>query len=274
MKIPKGKFLKTYPKKSEYRTVTEQLTSDGFNGYILVCTPIDGIDAKGYLVFEGGVPVLAYYEHKDALNCEHALKNIAKNFSESNSVVELHELTKHQIDICKMYVSCINKPGAAITALEIYDGVEPSASSVDELSCEKIDGAMPKESMCNICKVQCISSIADPKHMIAKRFIKNESVVLKNRDLIDGASNFNSNSNSNSNFESEPVTAEVSKHKPKTKIVKSIEPKSSIDVEDNTPEEIFVDDELEAFLKESVNSFKDQSGIILESIGLGHMKKE
>ncbi len=119
---------------------------------------------------------------------------------------------------------------------------------------------MPKESMCNICKKQCNSSIADPKHMIAKRFIKNESVVLKNRDLINGIS--------------KPVTAEAPKHKPKTKIVKSIEPKPSIDVEDKTPEEISADDELEAFLKESVNSFKDQSGIILESIGLGHMKKQ
>lgn len=260
MKIPKGKFVKTYPDKSEYRTVTEQVTSDKFNGYLLVSTPIEDIDAKGYLVFEGGVPVLAYYEHNDVLNCEHALKNIAGNFSEPNSVVELHELTKHQIGICKMYVSCVNKPGSLITALDIYDGIEPSPDSIDDLSCEKAGGAMPKESMCNICKKQCNSSIADPKHMIAKRFIKNESVVLKNRDLINGIS--------------KPVTAEAPKHKPKTKIVKSIEPKPSIDVEDKTPEEISADDELEAFLKESVNSFKDQSGIILESIGLGHMKKQ
>ena len=261
MKIPKGKFVKTYPDRSEYRTVTEQVTSDKFNGYLLVSTPIEGIDAKGYLVFEDGVPVLAYYEHKDVLNCEHALKNIARNFSKSNSVVELHELTKHQIDICKMYVSCVNKPGSSITALDIYGGVEPSPDSVDELSCGKAGGAMPKESMCNICKEQCISSIADPKHMIAKRFIKSESVVLKNRDLMNGKS------------KSKSVTAEASKHKPKTKIVKSIEPEPSINVEGKTSEELSADDELEAFLKESVNSFKDQSGIILESIGLGHMKK-
>lgn len=263
MKIPKGKFVKTYPKKSECRNVTEQLTSDGFNGYILVSTPIDGLDAKGYLVFEDGMPILAYYEHKDVLNCEHALKNISGSFAESNSVVELHELTKHQIDICKMYVSCINTPGAEITALDIYDGVEPSISSVDELSCGKTDGGIPKESMCNICKEQCISSIADPAHMIAKRFIKNESVVFKNRDLINGVSE----------SKSESVTAEVSQNKPKTKIVKPIEPKPSIDVEEKQSGELSADDELEVFLKESVNSFKDQSGFILESIGLGHMKK-
>ncbi len=252
MKIPKGKFVKTYPDKSEYRTVTEQLTSDKFNGYLLTSTPIEDIDAKGYLIFEGGVPVLAYYEHKDVLNCEHALKNIARNFSISNSVVELHELTKHQIDICKMYVSCVNKPGSSITALDIYDGVEPSPDSVDELSCKKAGGAMPKESMCNICKEQCISSIADPTHIIAKRFIRNKSVVLNNRDLINGRS----------------TTSEVSEP------VGTIEPEPSINVENKTPEELSADDELEAFLKESVNSFKDQSSIILESIGLGHMKKQ
>ncbi len=252
MKIPKGKFVKTYPERSEYRIVTEQLTSGKFNGYILISTPIEDIDAKGYLVFEGGVPVLAYYEHKDVLNCEHALKNIARNFSESNSVVELHELTKHQIDICKMYVSCVNKPGSSIIALDIYDGVEPSPDSVDELSCEKAGGAMPKESMCNICKVQCISSIADPTHIIAKRFIKNESAVLNNRNLLNGR----------------PTTSKVSEP------VGTIEPEPSINVEGKTPEELSADDELEAFLKESVNSFKDQSSIILESLGLGHMKKQ
>ena len=262
MKIPKGKFVKTYPERSEYRTVTEQLTVEKFNGYILVSTPIEGLDAKGYLVFEDGIPVLAYYEHKDVLNCEHALKNIAKNFPMQNTVLELHELTKHQIDICKMYVSCINKPGAAITALDIYKDVEPAPASVDELSCVKSDGAIPKESMCNICKKQCISSVADPTHMIAKRFIKNESVVLKNRDLMNG--------------KSKSAIAEASKpnHKPKTKIVKSIEPKLSTDVEDKTPEELSADAELEAFIKDSVNSFKDQSDMVLESIGLGHMKKQ
>ena len=264
MKIPKGKFVKTYPEKSDYRTVTEQLTVEKFNGYIFVNTPIEDLDAKGYLVFESGVPVLAYYEHKDVLNCEHALKNIAKNFPMQNTVLELHELTKHQIDICKMYVSCINKPGAAITALDIYKDVEPAPASVDELSCVKSDGAIPKESMCNICKKQCISSIADPTHMIAKRFIKNESIVLKNRDLING--------------KSKPEAAEASepnnKHKPKTKIVKSIEPEPSASVEGKTPEELSADEELEAFIKESVNSFKDQSSMILESIGLGHMKKQ
>ncbi|HJH30068.1 MAG TPA: DUF2226 domain-containing protein [Methanosarcinaceae archaeon] len=252
MKIPKGKFVKTYPERSEYRIVTEQLTSGKFNGYILISTPIEDIDAKGYLVFEGGVPVLAYYEHKDVLNCEHALKNIARNFLEFNSVVELHELTKHQIDICKMYVSCVNKPGSSIIALDIYDGVEPSPDSVDELSCEKAGGAMPKESMCNICKVQCISSIADPTHIIAKRFIKNESAVLNNRNLLNGR----------------PTTSKVSEP------VGTIEPEPSINVEGKTPEELSADDELEAFLKESVNSFKDQSSIILESLGLGHMKKQ
>ena len=261
MKIPKGKLLKTYPEGSEYRTVTEQLTSDEFNGYLFVCTPIEGIDAKGYLVFEGGVPVLAYYEHKDVLNCEHALKNIARNFSESNSVVELHTLTKHQIDICKMYVSCINKPGSSITALDIYGEVELSPSSVDELSCEKTGGIIPKEPMCNICKEQCISSIADPKHMIAKRFIKNESVVLKNRDLINGESKSKSKSKS------------VIEDAPKPVGTTDVEPQLSLQVEDQTQSELPDDEELETFLMDSINSFKEQSGFILESIGLGHMKK-
>lgn len=260
MKIPKGKFIKTYPEKSEYRTVTEQLTVEKFNGYILVSTPIEGLDAKGYLVFEDGMPVLAYYEHKDVLNCEHALKNIAKNFSMQKTVLELYELTKHQIEICKMYVSCINKPGAAITALDIYKDVEPTPAYVDELSCGKTGGDIPKESMCNICKEQCISSIADPRHMIAKRFIKNESAVLKNRDLMNG--------------KSESARTEASKNKPKTKIVRSIDPEPSTNVQNKTSEQLAADDELEAFIKESVNSFKDQSGMILESIGLGHMKKE
>lgn len=254
MKIPKGKFIKTYPDKSEYRTVTEQVMNDKFDGYLLVSTPIKNIDAKGSLVFEGGVPVLAYYEHKGVLNCTHALKNIARNFSKSRSVVELHELTKHQIGICKMYDSYVNKHKASTIALDIYDGVETSPDSVDELSCEKAGGDMPKESMCNICKKQCISSIAEPTHIIAKRFIKNRSVVLKNRDMINGIS----------------TTSQVSKP------IRTIEPEQSINVnvKPESSVEFSANDDLEAFLKESVNSFKDQSEMILESIGLGHMKKQ
>ena len=245
MIIPKGKFVKTYPENSEYRAVTEQLTAKKFNGYIFVSTPIEDLDANGYLVFEKGVPVLAYYEHKDVLNCEHALKNIAKNFSMQNTVLQLHELTKHQIGICKMYVSCINKPGAAITALDIYKDVEPLPTSVDELLCVKLDGAMPKESMCNICKKQCTSSIADPTHMIAKRFIKNESMIIINRKLMNCKS----------------AIKDVAK------------PQITTQATDPQLKELSSDDELEAFIKESMNSFKDQSSIILESIGLGHMKK-
>lgn len=249
VKIPKGKFLKVFPKISEYRIVTEQLTSDKFNGYLLVNTPIEGLNAKGYLVFEDGVPVLAYYEHKDVLNCHHALKNIAENFTNPDSILELYELTKHKIDICKMYVSCVNKPGSSITALDLYEGVEPSISSVDELSCEKANGATPKESMCNICKIQCISSIADPTHVIAKRFVKNISMLTKNRDLIDLNSVAIKISKTAESLIETPVQTE------------------------NISDEIPSDNEIESFLKESMNSFKDNSDVLLESIGLAHMKR-
>lgn len=142
-----------------------------------------------------------------------------------------------------------NKPESSITVLDIHEGVEPLMSSVDELSCEKADGAMPKESMCNVCKKQCISSIADPTHMIAKRFIKNASMVLKNRDLM--------------NLNSAAVgISETAESLPET-------PVQTEDISGEMPD----NDEIESFLRESMNSFKDQSGIILESIGLGHMKK-
>lgn len=174
MQIPSGKIVRTYPEKSEYEVVTDQIIFEKFTGYILVITPIENIDAKGYLVFENGIPVIAYYEHKDAFKCEEALKNIIKNFSMEETVLELHELTKHYVNICKMRIGGINKPGSAINALDIYKNDSQSSMATQTTGSEQ--GSLPS------------------------------------------------------------------------------------------------DDELEAFIKESVNLFKDQSNMILESIGLGHLK--
>ena len=188
MRIPKGNLVKTYQTKSEYTTVIKQLTADGFNGYLLVNTPIDGIDAKGYLVFEAGLPIFAYYEHKDVLNDEHVMKMGAANFTDHDAIMELHELSIHQIDICKTYISCINDSGAKVNELNVNEGIES------------------------------ISPIDDPEHQTTE----NKSVVPDDMDLIDAKS----------------------------------------------------EDEIEAYLRESVNTFKEQSGMMLESIGLSHMIKE
>ncbi|MBW6471221.1 MAG: hypothetical protein K0A90_08385 [Methanosarcinaceae archaeon] len=215
IRIPKDKLIKTYPTKSEYTIVIKQLKADKFNGYLLVNTPIDGIDAKGYLVFEEGVPIFAYYEHKDVLKGDHSIKMSAANFTNNDSILEFHELSKHQIDICKLYINCMNDTGAKINEIDINKKFELPISSKEDF-CDKIN-SVPNKSICNLCNDQCVSSIADPERLS----LENKSVVL---DII-----------------------------------------NSINVNS--------EEELEAFLKEKIRSFKEQSSVMLDCMGLGHMKK-
>lgn len=309
MKVPSGKFIKKYgAKERDFKIITDELVQQHFYGYLETSGVVEGVPAKGYLVFEDGIPVVAYYEHTDSLNCKYAIKSIYDDVVSGDADVSIYELTQSMIDVFKRYISCVNKPGKDIVAIDIHRW------NKDGKLCPKW-GSVPKESSCNVCKEQCTLSVADPDHFIAKKFIKNFEIVRQNRmrveksdtkgeesvesvnavesleksakeSLIDAAKNVGAKGTESASglksikeimadrkLGSEPASG----LKPIKEIIedKELESEPAVaaisdeDAEKNEFEESMK--ETEAYMRESVTQFRDQSRGILESLGLGHL---
>ncbi len=103
-----------------------------------------------------------------------------------------------------------------------------------------IFGAEPKEQSCNVCKQQCELSIANPDNIIAKRLIKDEEQVLKNREAI----------------QSKDIKTEVIQKEEK----KEVHPKE--------------EKELDSLFKDIRESFSSSAEKVLENLGLAHIVHE
>lgn len=289
MKVPSGKLIKKYDaKERDFKKITDELVQQRFYGYLETSGVVGDVPAKGYLVFEDGIPVVAYYEHTDSLNCKYAIKSIYDDVVSGDADVSVYELSQSKIDVFKRYISCVNKPGKDIVAIDIHRWNE------DGKLCPKW-GSIPKESSCNVCKEQCTLSVADPDHFIAKKFIKNFEIVRQNRmrmeksadeSLAEAAKNVGVQKTepvsglksikeimADRKSDSEPVSG----LKPIKDIIEDRELESEpavAPISDGDAEMKEFEDamkETEVYMQESVAQFKDQSRGILESLGLGHL---
>lgn len=284
MKVPSGKFVKKYASdECNFKQIADELVQQHFNGYLETSRLVDGIPAKGYLVFEGGIPVVAYYEHTDSLNCKYAIKSIYEDIASGDAEVSTYELTQSKIDVFKRYISCVNKPGKDIVAIDMFKWDEGGRL------CPKW-GSVPKESSCNVCKEQCTLSVANPDHFIAKKFIKNFEIVRHNRLRMEKSVDVAAVT-----IASEPAGDETLAEKAAVEVQADMGVQPEVQVDGNAqniefavspepdaaPLEPEMSDEMkefndsmvesEKYMAESVEQFKAQSSDILESLGLGHL---
>ena len=292
MKVPSGKLIKKYAAEGrDFKIITDELVQQHFYGYLETSGLVEDVPSKGYLVFEGGIPVVAYYEHTDSLNCKYAIKSIYEDVTSGDADVSIYELTQSKIDVFKRYISCVNKPGKDIVAIDIHRWNE------DGKLCPKW-GSIPKESSCNVCKEQCTLSVADPDHFIAKKFIKNFEIIRQNRIRMEKSSATGDKSDeSELSGDAEvqeskpidglkPIKQHMEERKSESKQLGGLKPikqlieereSESKPVVESTPstddEKEFQESmrETEEYMMKSVATFKEQSRSILESLGLDHL---
>jgi len=123
-----------------------------------------------------------------------------------------------------------------------------------KLFCLKWDKPVA-EATCNICKDQCDNSIANPDNFIAKKLIVDLDIVKGNRLKIHL-------------FKKPSVELSIKKPAQEPTPEPVSEPETDPEVDDFEAELNNMD-----FLKKKIEeTFKDRADMIIESLGLAHMK--
>ena len=137
-----------------------------------------------------------------------------------------------------------------------------------ELTCPKWNKPVA-EATCNICKDQCNNSVADPDNFIAKKLIVDLEKVKGNRLKLHL---LNKPIIKLSDTKTEP---EPTKPAEPTKPTQVPEPTKAPEPGDEPDEAELLEQEMNNmdFLKEEIEeTFKDRADMIIDSLGLGHMK--
>ncbi len=135
-----------------------------------------------------------------------------------------------------------------------------------KLFCQKWDKPVA-EATCNICKDQCDNSIANPDNFIAKKLIVDLERVKGNRLKIHL---FNEPSVELSIEKPAPVS--ISQPIPETVPEPIPEPVSEPETEPEMDDFEAELDNMDHLKEEIEETFKDSADMIIESLGLAHMK--